>query len=263
MSAGVDFAFSPHPSTSALKGAGVVFVCRYISTSPGNDTNGKNLIPSECKALLGAGLKICVVVEEGASYMLGGHDAGVKAAHHADAVVKALGMPGIPVYIAADFDARPDQQAPINACLDGMASVIGRDRTGVYGGFYVVKRAFDAGKCRYGWQTVAWSGGQWDRRAQLRQGLSFSLGGASVDHDQANYDDYGQWPRPAAPAPPSSGLHQHATDGKMSLGDIAASRHTPVGAWIDLQQKLHPQDADALVKDCVPAAGLKWWSINP
>jgi hypothetical protein len=263
LSAGVDYAFNPHPSVSALKGAGVQFVARYISTSPANDTNGKNLMPAECKSLLGAGLKVCVVVEEGASFMLGGHPAGVSAAHHADAVTKALGMGGIPVYIAADFDAAPAQQPAINACLDGMASVIGRGRTGLYGGYYVVKRAFDAGKCRYGWQTVAWSGGQWDRRAQIRQGLSFSLGGASVDHDQANYDDYGQWPRPKAPAPPAAGLTQHLTDGKQTIGQIAASRSIPVGPWIDLQQKLHPADADNLVKDCVPKAGLKWWSVNP
>jgi hypothetical protein len=48
MSVGVDYAFNPHPSISAMKGAGVRFVCRYISTLPANDANGKNLIPSEC-----------------------------------------------------------------------------------------------------------------------------------------------------------------------------------------------------------------------
>src|SRR5262249_33103354 len=145
---------------------------------------------------------------EGAAYMLGGHAAGVSAARHADAVVKALHMPGIPVYIAADFDATPAQQAPINACLDGMAEVIGRGRLGLDGGCGPLSRAFDAGKCRYGWQTTAWSGGQWDHRAHIRQGLSFHLGGASVDHDQAIFADYGQWPRPKA-AP--EGSYKHAT----------------------------------------------------
>ena len=42
-------------------------------------------------------------------------------------------------------------------------------RTGAYGGYYVIKRAFDAGKITWGWQTYAWSGGQWDARAQFRQ----------------------------------------------------------------------------------------------
>jgi hypothetical protein len=58
-------------------------------------------------------------------------------------------------------------------------------------------------------------------------------------------------------------LHQHVTDGKMTIGQYAAGRSTPVGDWIDLQQKLQPHDADKLVRDCVPAAGLTWWSVNP
>src|SRR5215510_9619548 len=143
---GVDYAFLPHPSPAAMKTAGVKFAARYISANPANDANGKNLLPGECEALLAAGLEVVVVVEEGASFMLGGHAAGAAAARHADAVVKALRMPGIPVYIAADFDAAPAQQAPINACLDGMADVLGRDRVGLYGGFWPLSRAFDAGK---------------------------------------------------------------------------------------------------------------------
>jgi hypothetical protein len=262
----VDYAFFPHPSIAALQGAGVRFVLRYISTSPANDTNGKNLVPGECKALLGAGLRVGVVVEEGTSMMLGGHAAGEAAARHADAVVKALNMPGIPVYFAADFDATPGQQDPINAFLDGAASVIGRNRTGVYGGYYVVKRAFDAGKARYGWQTIAWSGGQWDRRAQLRQGLSFTLGGASVDHDQANYPDYGQWPRPPAapepPHPPSEPANEHHATGKDTIGQIAAGRGMKAISWLELQDRLHAADAEALAGGATPQAGATWWTVK-
>lgn len=230
---GVDYAFSPHPSNSVLGGAGVSFVCRYISTLAVNDTNGKNLVPAECKSLLGAGFKIVVVVEEGASMMLGGAAAGKAAAQHADAVVTALGMKGIPIYFACDFDATPAQQTPIDACLDGAAGVIGRARTGLYGGYYPVKRAFDAGKAHFGWQTIAWSGGQWDPRAHIRQGLSFSLGGASVDHDTAIFPDYGQWPRPvaAAPAPPPAkppAPLKLAANGTMSLRDAVHAHATSV-----------------------------------
>src|SRR5215470_17404724 len=102
MSTGVDYAFYPHPSVSALTTAGVRFVMRYISSETANDANGKNLLPGECKALLAADIRVGVVVEEGAQMMLGGHTAGAAAAKHADAVVKALGMPSIPVYFAAD-----------------------------------------------------------------------------------------------------------------------------------------------------------------
>jgi len=267
MTAGVDYAFNPHPSISALHGAKVAFVCRYISQSAVNDTNGKNLTPPECKALKDGGIKICVVVEEGASMMLGGHSQGVASARHADAVVSALGMKGLPIYFAADFDATEGQQAPINAFLDGAATVIGGGRVGVYGGFYVVKRALDARKAHYAWQTIAWSGGQWDRRAQLRQGLSFTLGGASVDHDQAMSGDYGQWPRPAAPKPPAPARPDapgvNHFDGKTSLGQVAQDRHyQDVWHWLDHERSLNEADATHLASVAVPPAGTVW-HVNP
>jgi len=261
MTAGIDYSFNPHPSVAAMKDAGVQFVCRYISRDSANDANGKNLIPSECKTLRDAGFKIVMVMEEGSAMMLGGHPAGVSAAGDANAVVKALGMPGMPVYFAADFDATPAQQAPINAFLDGAASVIGRHRTGLYGGYYVVNRAFDAGKCSYGWQTTAWSGGQWDRRDHIRQGLTFSLGSASVEHDTAMFADYGQWPRPAAPPP--AGPHKHVTNAGDTVHSIAQARSMDDAAWLALQEKLGGKSAaEALARGPLPA-GLTWYSLQP
>jgi peptidoglycan hydrolase-like protein with peptidoglycan-binding domain len=198
MAKGIDYAFGPHPSIAALKSAGVTFACRYISSFGPNDSNGKNLSAAEARALHAAGIALVVVVEEGADRMLGGHSAGVSDARHADAVVKACGLTGIPVYFACDFDASEGQQPAINAYLDGAASVIGKARTGVYGGYHVVRRALDGKHAAYAWQTRAWSGGQWDSRAQLRQGATTSLGGASVDWDESRAADFGQWPRPAA-----------------------------------------------------------------
>jgi hypothetical protein len=266
MSAGVDYAFNPHPSIAQLQRARVQFVCRYISSSAQNDQNGKNLIPGECKALLDGHIKIVVVVEEGASYMLGGHGAGVSAGRHADAVVKALHMPTIPVYIAADWDATPAQQGPINACLDGLASIVGRSRTGIYGGFYVCKRALDAGKAHWAWQTIAWSGGQWDRRAHIRQGLTFSLGGASVDHDQAMFSDFGQWPRPGTAAPAKhdeTALHVHQADGKATIGHYAESRNEHVGTFVDQCLHLDPKRAEQFLGRAVPPAGTEFVTRNP
>jgi len=198
---GIDYAFSPHPSIASLKANQVTFACRYISTFPPNDHNGKNLLAGEKAALLGGGIAVVVVVEEGANRMLGGHSAGVADAQHANAVVKSLGMPGMPVYFACDFDASPNDQTSINAYLDGAATVLGKARVGLYGGYYVVKRALDGKHCVFAWQTRAWSGGQWDNRAQLRQGVTTSLGGASVDWDESRAADYGQWPRPGPPNP--------------------------------------------------------------
>jgi hypothetical protein len=200
---GLDYAFGTHPSIAAIKGAGATWVGRYVSSNPANDTNGKNLVPAEKSALLAAGVQIILFVEEGASRMLGGHAAGVADAQHFDAVVKALGMPEAVAYFCADWDATEAEQPVINSYLDGAISVIGLARTGIYGGFYVVERVLNARKASFACQTRAWSGGQWDARANIRQGVGASVGGASVDVDDSMTADFGQWPRPAsAPTPP-------------------------------------------------------------
>lgn len=217
MITGVDYAFSPHPALPAVLGCGASFVCRYASSLPENDANGKNLLAPELAGLLQAGLSVVVVEESSANRMKGGRAAGVIDAAHADAVTKALGMNGIPVYFACDFDAAPGDQMAIHDYLDGAASVIGRDRVGIYGGYYPLMRALDAGKAKWAWQTYAWSrgtesgplphphaarvkvGSSWfwfDDRAQIRQFEAVSLGGASCDRDEAQFEDYGQWPRP-------------------------------------------------------------------
>lgn len=198
---GIDFAFAPHPPASAIRAAGYGFVCRYLSPLAENDSNGKNLLVGELHSLLTAGLSVVVVEESTAGRMKSGRSAGVSDAQHAQAVTTALGMPSVPVYFACDFDATPGDQTAINAYLDGAASVIGRARTGIYGGYYPVKRALDAGKAAWAWQTTAWSGGQWDSRAHIRQGGTVSVGGVTVDLDEAMKADFGQWPRPTSPAP--------------------------------------------------------------
>jgi peptidoglycan hydrolase-like protein with peptidoglycan-binding domain len=196
---GIDYAFSPHPAPSAVRAYGASFACRYVSSNPANDLNGKNLLKAELALLVTAGISVVLVAEEGANRMLAGRSAGIADAQHAEAVVMALGMTGVPVYFACDFDASPASQAAIDGYLDGAASVIGRDRTGIYGGYYPVKRALDNGSATWAWQTYAWSGGQWDHRAQLRQVQNgIAVGGASCDRDEAQAADFGQWPRPLA-----------------------------------------------------------------
>lgn len=245
MATGIDFAFNPHPSVAVEKANGVTFVCRYISPNTANDTNGKNLIPSEKTAILAAGLSIVMVFESVSGRMKSGQAAGAADAAEADTVVKALGMAGMPVYFACDFDATPTDQTAINAYLDGAASVIGRNRVGIYGGYYPVKRALDAGKAHYAWQTYAWSGGQWDARAQLRQVQNgVTMGGASVDKDVSQTVDFGQYPRPItptpAPAPPPapSVFHgEYVTGGMFDLDNLAVKLGYPVHQILSMTLK--------------------------
>lgn len=195
---GVDYAWG-RPGASALRKAGAVFVCRYLS----HDTTGKNLTAAEARELSAAGLWLVVVWESTASRALSGRDGGAADARDAAAQAKACGMPADrPVYFAVDFDATPEQQAAINAYADGAASVLGRGRVGLYGGYWPVKRAFDAKKITFGWQTYAWSGGDWDSRAQLRQySNDHRINGVGVDYDRAVHDDYGQWKAGGVSAP--------------------------------------------------------------
>ncbi|MFC4908523.1 DUF1906 domain-containing protein [Actinomadura gamaensis] len=196
---GVDYAWG-RPGPSALKRAGAKFVCRYLS----HDASGKNLTRSEADELSRAGLWLVVVWESTASRALAGRAAGIADATDAAKQARACGMPADrPIFFAVDFDATSGQQAAINAYLDGAAAVLGRARVGLYAGYGPIKRAFDAGKIRWGWQTYAWSGGRWDKRAQLQQySNDHVVNGVGVDYDRAVHDDYGQWRVGVSPAPP-------------------------------------------------------------
>ena len=192
---GVDYAWA-RPSLSTLKAQGYRFVVRYMSY----DTSGKNLSAAEAKAIKAAGLDVVSNWEWGAQDALQGYNLGVQHAHAAESQAHADGAPaGRPIYFSIDFDAQPSQQGAINAYYDGVASVIGRGRTGAYGGYGVIKRLFDAGKITWGWQTYAWSYGQWEPRAHLRQ-IQNGIGpGGGEDKDQAMAADFGQWGATTAP----------------------------------------------------------------
>lgn len=185
---GVDYAWS-HPGGAALQKAGKKFACRYLSPD-----SSKNLTRAEADDLAAHGVWCVVVYEATAKRALSGRAAGAADAKTAAAQATACGMPSSrPIYFAVDFDATEAQQTAINAYLDGAASVLGRDRVGIYGGYYPVKRALDAGKAKWAWQTIAWSGGQWDPRAVIRQGAQTTINGVSCDLDTALAADYGQW----------------------------------------------------------------------
>jgi hypothetical protein len=200
---GIDYAWAnPKPSPSCLKQNGVGFICRYFSTDP-----SKDLTSTELHNAVSNGIAVCVVWETTANRMLGGYSAGVSDAQATDSRLKSLGMDGNPAYFACDWDASESEQATINSYLDGAASVIGRARTGMYAGYWPIKRAFDSGKISYGWQTYAWSGGYWDSRAQLRQIQNgVTVCATSADWDESRANDFAQYPRPnggtTPPKPP-------------------------------------------------------------
>jgi Domain of unknown function (DUF1906) len=266
MAEGIDYSYGSGLTANAMKAAGKHFAARYLANLP----NSKCITGGEASNLLKAGVSVVLVWETVADRVLSGHGGGASDAREADRQARSLGMGGIPLYFACDIDASPGQQAAINAYLDGVASVIGHNRTGLYGGYWPVKRAFDAGKIRYGWQTYAWSGGNLDKRAQLFQYRNaVKLGPADVDLDRSMATDYGQWPRPAAAKPVAAAkaaaapAGAYAFDGKTSMGQVARSRnYTTTLAWVTHEAGLNAKDAEAMLASAVPPKGTRW-HVNP
>jgi hypothetical protein len=196
---GYDCSWAP-PDQQCMKNAGYAFLVRYGSRDP-----SKNLTKAELDSALAKGLSVCVVWQEGKTQMTRGNSGGQTDARDADSFVKGLGLAGIPLYFACDYDPPSSDWAKIDAYLDGVASVIGRNRTGGYGGKAFISREFGNGKITWGWQTYAWSGSptQWDSRAQLRQVKNdFARCGGTIDDDEAWAADFGQWPRPGSTPQP-------------------------------------------------------------
>jgi hypothetical protein len=188
---------------AALKQAGIAFVCRYLSPG-GSSLPGKQLLPTEAADLRANGIAIVSNWETTANRMLGGSAAGLADAAAARDQVVACGGPadGV-IYFSADFDATEAQQVPINSYLAACAQVLGGpEHVGVYGGYWVVKRALDAGVAKWAWQAEAWSGTNRDARANIiqRNGLGYqTVAGVQCDINEAHTDNFGQWGTSAAP----------------------------------------------------------------
>jgi hypothetical protein len=194
-------------SASSLVSMGYQFVCRYVSGG-----NSKDITASEASADEAAGLDIVLVWETDGTAGTDSADPmsqGVSDAMGAQSEAASVGAPSTrPIYFAVDFDASSSDDSAVNAYFQGVASVIGLSRTGVYGGYYIVNELFNAGLVEWGWQTYAWSSGQWDSRAQLRQTLN-DVDNGQLDDDEGMVADYGQW----GPGSPTGG------DGGVAPGD--------------------------------------------
>ncbi|MFE3191897.1 DUF1906 domain-containing protein [Nocardia sp. NPDC059240] len=190
---GLDYA-AGRPAPSAIRAAGYDFVVRYLSDG-GPTLPGKLLTPAEADNLRAHGISIVSNWETTAARMLDGYGAGVTDAHSALAqVLRCGGRADRPIYFSADFDATPQQQVPINDYLNGAADVLGRANVGIYGGYWPVSRALDAGTATWAWQTVAWSGGNVDPRLALFQtGEQVTVDGVPCDVNQTDRADFGQW----------------------------------------------------------------------
>ena len=206
MSKGLDYSWG-RPNVSEMVAKGYKFAARYLS----NNVDGKNITREESDALRAVGMAIVLVWESYVKRPLEGNAAGIADAQKSLEEARAIGFPdSVPIYFAVDFDAYEAQQAAIDDYLRGAASVLGAERIGIYGGFYVVKRCIEGGTAKFGWQTLAWSGGQTYQGAHIYQNGATDFGG-QADVNDILKDNYGQWGSdveahpntPPAPAAPS------------------------------------------------------------
>ena len=213
----IDFS-AARPKGSDIKALGYDGVLRYLCTS-----DWKRLTAAEVKDYHANGLGIGVVFEDAAANALGGKKAGVSDATKALSQANALGFPvSIPIYFAVDFDSKPEQQATIDEYLRGAASVIGAERVGVYGSFYVVERCAANKTARWFWQTLAWSGKQVSKHNHILQNLKTPK--IKDTDENESVDNWGGWyGNSPAPAPTPTGQryfrYGHANELFVKVGD--------------------------------------------
>jgi hypothetical protein len=190
---GVDYSYS-RPDLQQLRKAGKSFVVRYL-------TGGapKALSHPEAHAVRAAGLDVVSNYEETTSDLTtGGFAHGVALAKKADAAHRASGGPSkAPIYFSAD--SPPDgwshaEWQSFEQNLRGIASVIGHDRVGLYGGTLALKTAQSNGLASWYWQSLGWRDGEWLHWAHLQQyEIDAPVGGGTVDNNRAMAGNYGQW----------------------------------------------------------------------
>lgn len=191
---GVDYSFA-RPSLQTLKDRGVTFIARYLWKEKYDDgvRTNKGLSRAEYDEALRLDIDVAFIYEEDGKELKAGFAGGVRVAKEAERFRTERGLPSKPIYFNVDYDAQPSELPEIFEALKGIASVIGLKRVGLYASYSVIKAAFDAGLITFGMQTYAWSNGQWDSRAQLRQWSNGQYGG-SVDFQYAMAIEFGQTP---------------------------------------------------------------------
>ena len=250
----IDFS-AARPKGKDIKALGIDGVLRYLCTS-----DWKRLTADEVKDYHANGLGIGVVFEDAANNPLGGKKQGVADATKALSQANALGFPAsVPIYFAVDFDTTPAQQATIDEYLRGAASVIGADRVGVYGSFYVVERCAANKTAKWFWQTLAWSGKQVSKYNHILQNLKPPKI-KDTDENEA-VDNWGGWYGSVAPAPtpaPSGPLYfryGHAKELLVKVGDTVKK-----GQKIGTIGKGGPNNFSAHVHFDIPKNKLNPWT---
>ena len=259
---GIDYSWA-RPGGAAIKNAGKKFVVRYLFE---DGQGGKGLDGSELADLVNNGLEIVLVYEAYAASMREGYNTGKAHAEAAQREINRLGLPkNSVVYFAADWDASAGEQAAIDDYNNGAASVIGRDRVGLYGSADVMTRTMQSGSAKWFWQTYAWSRGRVQEGIHLYQYSNGENINGAVDFNRTSLDNYGQVSKAgqinvSAPTPsaPASAAGTYTVVSGDNLSSIAARYKTSVEALVSLngiadKNKIYPGQVLRLGGSAAPA----------
>jgi hypothetical protein len=212
----IDFAERLVPADQ-VAAAGYAGALVYVSElRPGATFDFKPVTREYADALRALGLHVVSCYQYGKpgwptpSDFTRGYDGGVADADTALGLHAAAGgQAAAPIFfsIDEDIDAATWKGVAVK-WLQGINSVLGVERTGVYGSAGVCGWAIADGVIghsttpgyHWAWQTRAWSGGEREPAAVLYQRVivtasdpGVSLGGTHVDEDDILAADFGQW----------------------------------------------------------------------
>lgn len=212
----IDFAARQIPAQQ-IRAAGYSGVVNYVSMSrPGSSFGAKPITRSYADSLIAAGLAIVSNFQYGKpggsapSDFTRGYAGGVADARTAwNLHTAAGGGQSAPIFFTIDEDINRDTwNHTALPWFRGINSVLGVQRTGVYGGVRVCQWAAADGVIgssstpgrRWAWQTRAWSGDQVHPAAVLYQRVVSTasnpgpkVGGLEVDVNDVLAPDCGQW----------------------------------------------------------------------
>ncbi|MDT5021656.1 MAG: hypothetical protein QOC88_1071 [Mycobacterium sp.] len=212
----IDFAMHQIPAQD-IRAAGHSGVINYVSLSrPGSSFGAKPITRPYAQSLTAAGLAIVSNYQYGKpggtapSDFIRGFAGGVSDAHTAWQLHTAAGGgQSAPIFFTIDDDINRDTWN--NVALPwfrGINSVLGVQRTGIYGGINTCQWAAADGVIgnsrtpgrRWAWQTRSWSHGDVDPAAVLYQRVVSTasnpgpvVGGQEVDVSDILAQDCGQW----------------------------------------------------------------------
>lgn len=212
----IDFAMHQIPAEH-IRAAGYSGVVNYVSMSrPGSSFGAKPITRPYAQSLTAAGLVIVSNYQYGKpggtapSDFTRGYAGGIADARTAWQLHTAAGGgQSAPVFFTIDEDISRDTWNTVALpWFRGINSVLGVQRTGVYGGIDVCRWAAADGVIgssstpgyRWAWQTRAWSGNQIEPTAVLYQRVVATasnpgplVGGFEVDVNDVRASDCGQW----------------------------------------------------------------------